>query len=70
MQKSKEGIIIEEEIVDYYIVESQIPYNEFLKKVNSITSFPINLLHKGFLELNKKEKIRKEYYNKNKRKEG
>ncbi len=64
LQKSKEGIIIEEEIVDYYIVESQIPYNEFLKKVNSITSFPINLLHKGFLELNKKEKIRKEYFNK------
>ena len=60
---SNENFEIKEEIVSYFEVQNTIPYNEFLKKIHSVTNFPLLLIHKGIVEFNKNRKIEKDFFN-------
>lgn len=61
IEDSKLRII--EEVGEAYIIENKMPYNEFLKKLNKATGFSLPLLHKGFLELDNKEKLQEDFFN-------
>ncbi|HDX8652192.1 TPA: type III restriction-modification system endonuclease [Staphylococcus aureus] len=62
--KIKDGaMIIKEEIVDTYLQNEKIPYNEFLIRLNKGTGLPVQLIHQGLVNYFKNKEIPTYYFN-------
>lgn len=68
------SVVVRTEIVDgkaqlvrensaIYEVETQIPYNEFLKKIQNITNIPIAVFHKAMIKYNQTHVIGNGWFN-------
>lgn len=57
--------MLQEASTEYGVDEEYILYNEFLDKVYNATNVPIKLLHLAFVEYNKYQNIKNEFFNNN-----
>ncbi len=61
-----EAVVVNESGVEYYISGKKIPYNEFLKRANKVTSIPMKLLHEAICKYAKAHTdFTDEYFNEN-----
>lgn len=63
-ESTDQGVVIKEGSVGYYIIEDDIPYNEFLKQLNKGTGLPLHLVHKALCEYNKTNQIEQSFFSK------
>lgn len=62
-EKSSDGLVLKGKNADSYEVNTNLPYNEFLKRIQSHTSVPINVVHKALIEYNKINKLNNNFFN-------
>ena len=63
--KGEDGLVeIKESTAGYHVIDSSMPYGEFLRRVQSNTGIPMEIMHSNIIEYNLKHPINAKLFNK------
>ncbi len=63
-EKGDDKVLLKEKVAGYNVLEDVMPYSEFLKKVHSSTSLPLNVIHRSMVKKNAESALPKDFFNK------
>ncbi|MFT9597692.1 type III restriction-modification system endonuclease [Mesobacillus sp.] len=63
--KGEDGLVeMKESTAGYHVINSTMPYGEFLRRIQSATGIPMKILHRKIVEYNSKSTINTKLFNK------
>lgn len=63
--KGEDGLVeIKESTAGYHVIDSSMPYGEFLRRIQSNTGIPMKIIHSNMIEYNLKHPINAKLFNK------